>query len=76
MTNFGRDLGNESTQTPDERRAEADRILKILIETDLDIETLNVSERRFVSQQLDDQTVPISPKQLFWLRDIKAKYCE
>ena len=66
----------ESAQTPDERRAEADRILKILIETDFDIDTLNVAEHRFVSQQFDDQTVPISPKQLFWLRDIKAKYCE
>ena len=71
MTNFGRDLGNESTQTPDERRAEADRIINIF---DGYRDEMTLKENEFIDQM--DNPSPVSPKQLFWLRDIKAKYCE
>ena len=75
--NFGRDLGNESTQTADERRAEADRILKI-IDVFADPDCFTMMESNFIGSLADPSGVdsPISPKQLRWLRDIKAKYCE
>jgi hypothetical protein len=66
-------LANDTGGTSDDRRAEADRILKI-IDSCIDTDALNERENIFIEQMLDDQTVPISPKQLFWLRDIKDKY--
>ena len=76
MNIFGRNLGNESTQTSDERRAEANRIIKIIIECDLVMSDLTSTESSFVTRLADDPTASVSPKQLYWLRDIKSKYCE
>lgn len=67
-------LTNETGGTAEERRAEADRILKIMVENDLDVGGCSPTETRFLEQMFDDQTQAISPKQLFWLRDIKDKY--
>ena len=63
---------NTSTQTPEERRVEATRILRILEEVDLD--QMAEYERNFVQGQYLDEDQPVSPKQLFWLRDLKEKY--
>lgn len=63
------------TQTPDERRAEANRIMKILIECDIDSSLFTDTERDFV-EKMTDYSEPVSPRQLLWLRDIKAKYAE
>lgn len=50
----------------DSRRAEADRIIKIL---EGDLENLAPRQRAFVEQMADGGEV--SGKQLLWLRDIK-----
>jgi hypothetical protein len=50
----------------DDRRAEADRILKII---ENDIEQLATNQQRFVEQMAEGGHV--SGKQLLWLRDIK-----
>jgi hypothetical protein len=67
-------LANDTGGTADDRRSEADRILKIMVECDLDIGSCTPSEGKFLREMLDDERRPISPKQLFWLRDIKGKY--
>ena len=58
---------DESGSTPDTRRVEADKLLKII-----EVEQLTPKEAAFVEQMADSKFV--SPKQLFWLRDIKDKY--
>ena len=63
-------VGNETGGTPSDRRAEADRLVKIISENGLS--QLEPRELDFVMQMDADETV--SPKQLFWLRDIKDKY--
>ena len=50
----------------DDRRAEADRILKIIGD---DIESLAPNQQSFVAQMAEGG--PVSGKQLLWLRDIK-----
>lgn len=65
-------LGNTTGGTPDQRREEADRILKILAEHR---GGMTESESKFVAQMRDNRP-PVSTRQLFWLRDIKAKYME
>ena len=60
---------SESTLTNDERVAEKDRILKRLL--DMDIEFTD-SERKFIFG-IEYQEF-VSVKQLFWLRDINNKY--
>jgi len=67
-------LANDTGGTEEDRRNEADRILKILVNNDVDVGVMSPRESKFVEEMLDDQTVVISPKQLFWLRDIKDKY--
>ena len=64
--------GSGNTQTADERRAEANRVLEIVKSS---IDAMTVKEADFVTDMLESDA-PISPKQLWWLRDIKAKYCE
>lgn len=58
------------TLNADERREEATRIIAILCETDQELTT---KETQFV-EDVGSIDVPISVKQLFWLRDIKDKY--
>ena len=65
-------LSNDTGGTPEERRAEADRILKML--EDVDALAFTTKEDNFIGQMREDG--PVSPKQLFWLRDIKAKYVD
>jgi len=52
--------------TADDRRAEADRILKIIED---DVERLPSKQQDFISQMTEGGAV--SGKQLLWLRDIK-----
>ena len=66
-------LANETGGTADDRRAEADRIISMLISNRV-YDALTEKESEFV--QRVENNVPISPKQLFWLRDIKSKYLE
>lgn len=63
-------LTNETGGSPDDRRSEADRLLKLLDE--VDVMQFTANEDRFLGQMREDG--PVSPKQLFWLRDIKDKY--
>lgn len=57
------------TLDDDERRAEADRICKIVED---ETEQMTATELKFVEKMADGG--PVSVKQLFWLRDIKDKY--
>ena len=71
MTYAGNGSGN--TQTPDERVAEARIILSILGEA-ADTKQMSSVEREFF-QKMNGCNF-CSPKQLWWLRDLKAKYAE
>jgi len=62
-------LFQDSGSTPDSRRAEADKLLAIIEDFS---EQLTPKEASFVEQVWSADF--ISPKQLFWLRDIKDKY--
>ena len=64
-------LTNETGGTAEDRRVEAERILDIMHENGI-IASLNDKERYFVEYL--DPSRGVSPKQLFWLRDIKDKY--
>ena len=66
-------LANDTGGTAEDRRDEADRIIQILSEH-IDFESMEFKEQKFVGQMQDGGRV--SPKQLFWLRDIKDKYLE
>lgn len=59
---------SECTLSPEERKAEADRIIEILSEE----YDYTPKEEEFIAQMVDSETVSV--KQLFWLRDIKEKY--
>lgn len=61
------------SQTPADRRAEADRILKIL-DDNVEPSSFTNKEDTFIGEMREGRGV--SPKQLLWLRDIKAKYAE
>jgi len=63
--------GEGNTQTADERRAEANRILNMLEEVDLDETAPN--ERKFLDKMFGDRSQFISVKQLWWLRDLKER---
>lgn len=60
---------SECTLTPAERMEEAARIVAMLINNDIE---LTEKEEDFIS----NLATSCSVKQLFWLRDIKAKYLE
>lgn len=66
-------LANDTGGSDEDRRNEADRILKMLVDIDPEFH-MTPSEQRFIEKMYDDGAQPISPKQLFWLRDIKDKY--
>lgn len=62
-------LFNQSGGTAEDRRAEADRILRTL-----DTDSMEPKEAEFVDGLIMDPARPVTPKMLFWLRDIKDKY--
>lgn len=62
-------LTNDTGQTPERRAEEARDIVKMLSD---DTEVMLPHERDFV-ERMDNCDV-CSPKQLFWLRDLKDKY--
>ena len=68
---------SSSSQTPDERQAEA---RKILFDMGLAayVDLMAEKERDFVSRLANDleirSSVAVSVKQLWWLRDLKEKY--
>lgn len=63
-------LFNESGGDATSRRFEADRLLSMVGDY---IDLMDDREKNFL---IGIETGPISPKQLFWLRDIKSKYAE
>lgn len=65
------EMTKESGGTADDRRSEADRIIKILAEN-FSVDGMTPKEQDFISQMEEGGSV--STKQLFWLRDIKEKY--
>jgi hypothetical protein len=62
-------LFQDSGSTADERRTEADRLLTMLEGYEVQMEP---KELRFIEDVNDGRAV--TPKMLFWLRDIKDKY--
>jgi hypothetical protein len=67
-------LTTESGSDSSARRAEADRILKMIDESLDFISLASDKELRFTNDVRDGRL--ITTKMLFWLRDIKTKYCE
>ena len=63
-------LSNDTGGTADDRRAEADRIIQILSEH-ISFEELAPNEQKFIASMQEGGAV--SPKQLFWLRDLKDR---
>jgi hypothetical protein len=64
-------LFQTDTLTSDERRDEADKICAMLEDYH---EAMNGKERTFVLNLEDGREV--TPRMLFWLRDLKSKYAE
>ena len=64
-----RESDGGSTSTPDERRAEMDRLLLIL--EDLDTDECAPNEQKFIADMREHRRWPISLKQLNWMRDLK-----
>lgn len=64
---------SDSGMTPEARREEADRLVKIITESGRSVwvYSLSAKEQNFVDEM--DMGGPVSTKQLFWLRDIKDK---
>jgi hypothetical protein len=69
-----RATADSTTQTPEQRVAEARQILFAMGLTD--VREMSKAEADFVNRfggEIDIGVVP-SPKQLWWLRDLKDKY--
>jgi hypothetical protein len=69
-------LSNDTAQTPERRAEEAQQLIKQLADH---TETMNQKEQGFISETSDrlDQygtKAFISPKQLFYLRDLVSRY--
>lgn len=62
---------SESGMTPEEMRAEANRILHMI--GDQMVKEMRAHEAKFITY-ISDQRKPVSVKQLFWLRDLREKY--
>ena len=74
-------FGPALTLTPDERAAEAKRLLEILSrETDEDLKrrltpaALKFLQEKWVEESFGGAGVAVSEKELLWLRDLKAKF--
>lgn len=66
------ELTKESGGTADDRRSEASRLMKIIEGFEWD--DMTSAEITFLNEMEENDTRPVSTKQLFWLRDIKDKY--
>jgi len=64
---------SDSGMTPEERRQEANVIIAIFNDCDA-LGRLSRNEYEFVEKMA--KGFPVSTSQLFWLRDLKSKYCE
>lgn len=62
---------SDSGMTADDRRSEANRILGMI--GDQMEKEMHAHEAKFV-RQMRQPHVPVSTKQIFWLRDLKDKY--
>jgi hypothetical protein len=60
---------SECTLSPAERREEANRICEMLAGTEADMTAASFE----FFKKIKDPNVPVSVKQLFWLRDIKDR---
>lgn len=65
-------VSNETWGTPEARRAEADRIVKIISEC-CNVDEMKPNERSIV-EQMEDGKAGVSPAQLQFLRNIKDRY--
>jgi hypothetical protein len=63
-------LTNDTGQTPERRREEANDLCRMLGDS---LDGMTDKERDFMESITDSQWC--SPKQLFWLRDLRDKYC-
>ena len=61
---------SECTLTADERRAEANKITAMLADS---LGQMQDNERSFVTRKSDFYAT-VSPKEIFWLRDLVEKY--
>jgi hypothetical protein len=62
-------------QTPEQRREEASRLLRILEDIGVpERDDLTGSEDSFLRKMYQDPTQPVSGKEVLYLRDIKDKY--
>lgn len=61
---------SQSTLTPQERRLEASKIVDRIQDC---LDQMTPGERKFV-ESMGCDFVPVSVKQLFWLRDLNEKY--
>lgn len=72
-----RATNESSTQTPEERADEARRILFDIGLAD-HTDEMTQKEREFCAKLINEHdivgTITVSPKQLWWLRDLKEKY--
>jgi hypothetical protein len=66
-------LTTESGSDSTARRAEADRLLRMIDECPDFITLASARELAFTNEIRDNR--PITAKMLFWLRDVKDKYC-
>lgn len=67
-------LFQTSTLTLQERREEANKILHMLDREGISVEQFTSKESEFI-QSCWEMDREITPRMLFWLRDIYAKYC-
>jgi len=65
-------VSNETWGTPEARRAEADRIVKIISEH-CNVDEMTPKEQQFV-EQMEDGKAGVSPAQIQFLRNVKDKY--
>ena len=66
-----RESDGGNTQTPDERRAEMNRLL--LIVDRLSLEPCDPTELRFIADMRKWPNRPISQGQLYWMRSLKDR---
>ena len=64
---------SECTLSPEERRAEATKIVEMIVNSDISICNWLESEITFYTNMCNP-ALAVSVRQLFWLRDIKDKY--
>ena len=63
-------LTNDTGQTPERRREEANDLCRMMVDH---VMSMTDKEQGFIESITDADWC--SPKQLFWLRDLRDKYC-